>query len=115
MLKLEFEKRGLGNEHDDDNSNKITQLKQLLKMNERTRLQQLVKKKLSDNNIPHANVSDKERLELLKTFWLVCDKDNVNCSFDWNHFNVDTTKFFMAQDKNLFQLQVNETNEHRKK
>ena len=58
----------------------------------------------------HMNVSDKQRFELLKTFWFACDKNNVNCSFNQNHFNVDTEKFFMAQDKNLFQLQVNETN-----
>ena len=109
VLKSEFEKRGLGNEHDDNNI-KITQLKTLLKTNERTRLTDLVKKELIDNNIPQTNASDKERLKLLKTHWLACDNDNVNCSFDWNHFNVDLTKFFMAQDINLFQLQVNKSN-----
>ena len=68
MLKLEFEKRGLDSAHD-DNNNKITQLKTLLKTNERTRLTDLVKKELTDNNIPHANASDKERLKILKTHW----------------------------------------------
>ena len=44
----------------------------------------------------HMNVCDKQGLELLKIVWFAYDKNNVNCSFNWNHFNVDMEKFFMA-------------------
>ena len=96
LKKLEFEKRGLGNEHDDNNI-KITELTKLLMRNDTTRLKQLVERELNDNIIPHVNVYDKQRLEVLKTFWFECGDKNdayVICSF--NCFDVDTAKFFMA-------------------
>ena len=42
-------------------------------------------------------VSNKQTLELLKAFWIECEKNNVSCSFNWKHVNVGTSKFFLAQ------------------